>query len=160
MPQGADHLARLARDFKLWQGRQDWFLEYVQSDWACIEWSVAQLGTMFPSGKRPQHSVVDWFEARLQTPRNILTTALVTQRLAAWDAPRARSLFRSSLDLLAAPQERRLVALAALAAGEERKWVANVLSEYEENALVLQMIRGRSWTPFSSVPDFSSSAAE
>lgn len=87
-------------------------------------------------------------------------TALVTQRLAAWDADRARSAFRSSLDSLVAPQERRLVALAALGAGEERKWISNVLSEYEENAVVLHLIEDRAWTPVPSVPDFSSVAAE
>ena len=156
MPQGADHLARLARDFKMWHELQDWFLDYVRSDWACIEWSVAQLGTMFPSGTAPQATVIDWFETRLFAPRNVLMTALVTQRLAAWDPARARSAFRSALGYLVAPQERRLVALAALSAGEERKWVANVLSEYEENAVVLDVIEDRAWTPLVPVPDFAS----
>lgn len=157
MPQGADHLARLARDFKVWPARQDWFLDYVRSDWACIEWSVAQLGTMFPSGTPPQASVIDWLEAVLQAPRNILLTALITQRLAAWDSKRARNAFRAHLDSFAAPQERRLVALAALAAGEERKWITNVLSEYEENGLALQVIQDRSWAPIPAIPDFASS---
>lgn len=156
MPQGADHLARLARDARAWQGRQDWFLDYVASDWACIEWSVAQLGTMFPSSNKPQDSVINWLESRLQQPRNILMTALITQRLAAWDQDRARATFRANLDSLQTPMERRLVALAALAAGEERKWIADALSEYEENAVVLDLIRDRAWMPVSAVSDFAS----
>jgi hypothetical protein len=160
MPQGADHLARLARDFGRWREREAWFLEYVGSDWACIEWSVAQLGTMVPCRTRPSPELVAHFEGQLQLPRNLATSALVTQRLSSWDKDRARDLFRAVLDTFSAPLERRLLALAAHAAGEERTWIRRALSEYEENAVVLQMLEESSWAPVKAIADFSASEEE
>lgn len=160
MPQGADHLARLARDFGRWQDRQDWYLEYCLSPWACVEWAVAQLGTMFPSKITPSASIVDLFEERLSSPRSLLMTALATQRLVAWDVARAREVLRANLAQMSAPAERRLVALAGLAAKEEKRWIRGVLAEYEENSLLLKIIEERGWKPFPAEPDFAASSSE
>jgi hypothetical protein len=159
MPQGADHLARLARDFRRWSGLHDWYLEYVQSSWARIEWSAAQLGTMFPSKGGGTEALTDYFATVLQGRVSVATWALATQRLAAWSPGEARAVFRAILDRADHPLERRLLALAAHSAGEERDWIKRALSEYEENKEVLLVIEDRAWTPVKAVPDFAASAA-
>lgn len=51
MPHAADALARLFKQVFTHGSMQDWYLDYAASDWATHEWSVAQLGRIFPSGK-------------------------------------------------------------------------------------------------------------
>jgi hypothetical protein len=54
-----------------------------------------------------------------------------------------------------APHHRRVVALAALAAGEDRTWVARLLGEFRENAPTLQFLKDRNFAPVPAQADFS-----
>jgi hypothetical protein len=157
MPHGAAALARLFTATSLGGQLADWYAWYVSSSWGRIAWSVAQFGRMFPSAVQPPPIVREVFEALLQRNVSVSMTALAAQRLAAWDPDTARLLFRGLLPSLSHPQERRILALAAHNAGEERRWIRQVLTEYEENAATLAMLVDRNFAPVPPGADFKGS---
>ena len=154
MPHGADHIARAFRDFEIWRTHRDWFLEYVHSSWSKISWSVAQLGTMFPSQTQPSDNVKSKFAEFVLDRRDFPLMALAVQRMASWDPAMARDLLHEVVKVADHPQERRIIALAAVAAGEESDFVRRVLGEYEENRLTLATLEARGFTSIPPVPDF------
>lgn len=155
MPQGADHLARMFRDFGVWSDLQDWYLEYEKSDWAKIRWSVGQYGTMFPTKAKVDRGVIDRFAEILASRPTLPEFALAAQRLASWDQDVAKTCLRSLEKRADHPLERRIIGLASLAVRDESDFVRRVLGEYEENQLTLAAIEARSYRPFNPVPDFS-----
>lgn len=155
MPHGADHLARAFRDFGIWQSHQDWFIEYSTGPWRKISWSVAQIGTMFPTKTVPTRSVIDHFAKFVTKRSDFPLLALGAQRLAAWDSRQARDVLHDLVRVADHPQERRIIALAGVAAGEETRFIRRVLSEYEENQLLLAMLEDRGFRAVDPVPDFS-----
>lgn len=155
MPQGADHLARAFRDFKLWEDLQDWYIEYEASDWAKMTWSVSQLGTMFPTKGVSSHELKDRFLELLSARPPLPMLALTAQRLASWSPDNARDCLRELAGVADHPLERRLIAIASLAVGEDTVRVRRLLSEYEENRVTLAAIEAREFRPFDTAPDFS-----
>lgn len=156
MPHGADHLARAFRDFEIWRTLEDWFLEYADGPWNKITWSVAQLGTMFPTHTPPSDRIKQRFAKFVADRSDFLLLALAVQRLAAWDAGLARDLLHEVVQVADHPQERRAIGLAAAAAREEKTFIRRVLSEYEENHLTLATLEERGFEPISPAPDFGS----
>lgn len=156
MPQASDALARLFRDSEKWRDLQDWFVAYAQSDWARIEWSVGQFATMFPSSEVPE-PVLEFLRDKLLTNTPLTVTAVAAQRVAAWDPPSARAIIRERLAKVDHPLQRRVLALAALEAGEEARYIRTVLSQNEDNAVTLEFLKDRSFRPVRSVSDFSGS---
>jgi hypothetical protein len=156
MPQGADHLARAFRDFEVWRTHEDWFLEYVKSPWNKISWSLAQLGTMFPSLRAPSRSVKDQFIKFVLDQNEYLLLALGAQRLAAWEPRTAGDLLHEAVNAADHPQARRIIGLAAAAAGQESTFIRRVLGEYEENRQTLEMLESRNFAPFEPAADFGS----
>lgn len=154
MPQGADHLARAFRDFGLWRTHDGWYLDYVDSPWSRISWSVAQIGTMFPTRKQPSAKVRERFAHVLESRADFSMLGLTAQRLAAWAPRLARDLLRELVRVADHPQERRVIALACTAAGEEKKFIRAVLGEYEENHITLEMLEERRFRPIEAAPDF------
>lgn len=154
MPHAADHLGRAFRDFGLWRTHDDWFVEYSNGPWSKISWSVAQIGTMFPSKKRPSTAVIDRFDSFLSERSSFPLFALSAQRMAAWDSRRARDLFHDLVRVADHPQERRIIGLAAATAGEESRFIRKILSEYEENQLVLAVLQDRGFKAIDPPPDF------
>jgi Reverse transcriptase (RNA-dependent DNA polymerase) len=154
MPHCADGLARLFRDSGKWSELGDWYDEYIGSNWGRIEWSIAQFGTMFPSQADPPEQVHEFFVGVLQTSPSVPLTALAAQRLAAWDPELARATIHEAAAKAEHPLQRRVLALAALAAGEGRTLVRSLLSEFEETAVTLAMLEDRRFRKLKLVADF------
>lgn len=156
MPHGADALARLFRDSGRWRDLQDWYVDYARSDWGRIEWSVAQFGTMFPSAEMSP-PVAELFVELLPANTSLSLTAVAAQRMSVWDPPRARALIRERLAKADHPLQRRVLALAALEAGEDSGFVQAVLSEFEDNVPTLEFLKATSFRKVRSSRDFSGS---
>ncbi len=151
MPHVADALGRLFRDSEHWRDLPNWFVHYAQSPWGVIRWSVAQLGTAFPSklstrADSAKLSIVkDYFFRLLDEEPPLPLLALAAQRLASWDSGEARSAFRSAATSSGDAQVRRVLALASANAQEDRAVIRNMLSEFEENVVTLRMLEERSF---------------
>jgi hypothetical protein len=141
MPQGADHLARLFRDSEHWRDLQDWYTTYAKRWHGRLPWTVAQLGTMFPTGGEVGPDIVDFFKGILEStgvPLPLLSVA--AQRVAAWDPSEAKTLIRALAQDESRALAMRSLALAALHAGATRNNVRRMLQQNEENELVLAML--------------------
>jgi hypothetical protein len=145
MPQAADALARLFRDAGYSPELEDWYIEYLASSWHAIDWSAAQLGTMFSSSKPPGKRVIELFANLLADPGPLVMTALVAQRVAAWEPDLARAAIRAAVDRAHHPLIRRVLALGAIGAGEERDLIRRWLNEFEETSMTLAMLEDRGW---------------
>jgi hypothetical protein len=155
MPHAADVLARLFRDSGHWEEMDDWLVDYAGSDWAVSEWSVAQFATMFPSDEEVSDSIFYFLADQLVAESSLPMLAVAAHRLAAWDPAEARVLIRERADSAAHPHERRILALAAIAAEEEPSFVRELLSEFDENVPTLEMLKARKWRPIPGAPDFA-----
>lgn len=156
MPQGADHVARMLRELDMWAGRSDWYLSYCGSPWAAIEWAPAQMGTMFPADAAGPPAVADFFRQQVVLLRRSLPfLAVACQRLAAWRPGEARDVIRDAARRTIHPLERRILALSALQAGEDRTFVRNLLSQMEDNQPTLLMLQSTDFRPPTLVPDFT-----
>lgn len=155
MPHGADALARLFRAAGRAQDLVEWYLDYRSTPWAKLEWASAQLGTMFPSHENPGPRLVNHFASVLAAGGTSLPmTALCAQRLACWDAVKARVAIAEAVSRSDNPLQRRVLALAALHAQHNRRLVEQWLSEFEENAVTLEMLKDRNFKALKLVPDF------
>ena len=154
MPHGADHLARAFRDFGVWKEMQDWYLDYLDGDWSCFEWSVAQFGTMFPTGGKVDSKLIARIESMANDRPSLPLMALALQRLCKWRPDAVKELVRNLQDRADMPLERRLLAMAALAVKDERRIISGLLTGYEENAVTRAMIEATSYQPFKVAPDF------
>jgi hypothetical protein len=154
MPQGSPSLSRLFRDSGRWRELTDWFVEYTKSAWGSNEWAVGQLATMFPSHVRRVRPVDESFQRAVENLTSLAYFGVAAQRLAAWRPATARSLFREIAKRCGDPQQRRVIALAALSAHEETAWVRKLLGEFVENVPTLEMLRARNFRPVKVAPDF------
>jgi hypothetical protein len=136
-----DHLARLFRDSGAWSDLQQWYVAYAKSNWGSIDWSVAQLGTMFPSKKRVAQELIDFTsEVVGSNSQSLALASVAAQRIAAWKPSEARYTIREASQDTDHPLFRRSFALAAVGAGERRDVLRSSLSEFEENRLTLLML--------------------
>lgn len=154
MPQGADSLARLFRDSGESRNLVNWYLDYATGPWGKIDWTVAQLGTMFSSSPSIPIGLEEFFSGLLMNNRSLALTALGAQRLAASDTGDVRYTIREAATLSDNPMQRRVLALGALQAGESRLVVRRILSEFEENAVTLEMLEDRGFRRPKPSADF------
>lgn len=155
MPHGADHLARLFRETEAWRDLPGWYLDYTKTDWARLEWPVALLATMFPSSERVS-SLCDHFGHLVASgSASLPLLSVAIQRLAAWDAAKARQAAQEASRTSDHPLARRSLALASIGAGQERHVVRKLLGEFEENAQTLAMLEATNWTAPKLVADFA-----
>jgi hypothetical protein len=141
MPQGGDHLARLFRDSGHWTERQEWYVTVARRWRQPLPWLVGQLGTMFPSGARVNDGVTDLFADIISTGNaSIALLSVAAQRLAAWAPDDGRVILRDAASREGHPLSCRSLALAALHAGETTQVVRRLLSQHEENAVILAML--------------------
>jgi hypothetical protein len=155
MPQASDHLARLFRASDAWRDLKDWFVAYAKGNWGAIEWSVAQLGTMFPTRARSVQPVGDFLVQVLAERSSLPLLGLAGQRLASWDKDNARFAIREAAQDAGNPLQRRALALAALAAREKRSIIRDLVGEFEENAVTLSMLEDSNFRRLKVTPDFS-----
>jgi hypothetical protein len=140
MPQAPDHLARLFRDSGAWREMDEWYVKYATSAWGKIDWSVAQLGTMFPSRRRVA-AVSEFFgELLVKKTSSLALTSVAAQRFASWDSTEARFVLRDAARDADHALFRRSHVLAGIAAGENRTTIRPLLREFEENAVTLAML--------------------
>lgn len=95
MPHAADALFRLFKEAFTHDSMQDWYLNYARSPWATHEWSVAQLGRTFPSGKRVRKPLREFFATAVRDANTSLPLlSVASERLASWDKAEARDACR------------------------------------------------------------------
>lgn len=156
MPHAHDHLARLFRSSGEWRNLADWFVEHCQRSWAVVPWGTAQLGTMFPASQQVGERLRNHLAMTLATGKAALPLAvLASQRLSCWEPPKARAAIRAAAESAREPHIRRALAISALQASEERKFIRDLLREFRENEVTLTMIEARHFRPLKSVTDFS-----
>lgn len=140
MPHGADALSRVFRDSERWRDLEDWYIDYAGSPWATLSWSLGQLGTMFPSADPGLGRIEEHFLGQVAQVAPLQVLAVAAQRTAAWNRDEARQAVRAAAPRADHPLERRVLALAGLAAGEERNFIKTLLREFEQNQVTLQML--------------------
>ncbi len=156
MPHAADAWARLFKGIFKNNSLQDWYLEYVNSNWATHEWAVAHFGRMFPSSIKPRKPLRDYFEQSIRDANTGLPLlAVAAQRMSEWDRDEARDAYREGYRRSATPHARRVLALAALRAGESRTTVKAWLSMDVENAPTLAMLESYGWNGPKVQADFA-----
>jgi hypothetical protein len=156
MPHAADTLAPLFKANFVNEELQDWFIEYVNSDWSAFEWSVAQFGRMFPSSKPPKREVKEYFaQAVADANRSLPMHALACQRLVEWDPQEARAIIRSGIQRANNAHARRVIALAALKAQEQRPTIRQWLAQMSENDITKQMLDEYNFRPPKVVADYA-----
>lgn len=155
MPHGADALARLFRDGNKWRDLEQWYVTYARSPWGSLDWSVGQLGTMFPSSEEGRGIVAEYLATKIGSTPGIQLLALASQRTAAWRPDEARQAIREAADQADHPLDRRILALTAVGLGEERTFVRKLLSEFEQNQVTLRMLQARKFRRLRVKRDFS-----
>lgn len=156
MPHGADAWFPLFKANFNPADLQDWFLDYVKSDWAVFEWAIAQYGRMFGSARKPRKATRELFVRTIENPAASLPAlALAAQRVAEWDPAEYRAVARAAIRTAENPHARRVLALAALQAGEGRAMAKRWLSVHPDNALTLAMLEDRSFVPPKVVADYA-----
>jgi hypothetical protein len=137
-------------------GLQDWFLDYASGDWSGFPWSVAQFGRMFPSATRPKQQLEDFFSQAVADANSSLPIrALACQRLAAWNPAEARAVIRSAIQRIENAHSRRVMALAALLAGEQRSIVRRWLNQMDENRITVEMLEEHNFRPPEVVAEYA-----
>jgi Reverse transcriptase (RNA-dependent DNA polymerase) len=154
MPHCADFLARLFRDSGESRNMIDWYLDYAVGPWGRIDWTLAQLGTMFSAQVAKSLSLEEYFSDLLAKNRSLALTALASQRLASSEGTNARFILRETAASSDSPMQKRVLALASLQASESRPVVRRILSEFEENAVTLEMLEERGFRPPKPVSDY------
>jgi len=156
MPHAADGWSRLFKEVFTNDSLQEWYLKYVVSDWATHEWSVAYFGRMFPSEVKARKPLLDFFEESIRDANTGLPLlAVASQRLGIWDAGAARDAYREGYRRSSTPHARRVLALAAIGAGETRTKVKSWLSTDRENAPTLAMLESYGWNGPKVQQDFA-----
>ncbi len=154
-PHAADSLARLFRESGVYRELYSWYLKYWKGGWSTTDWSVAQLGTMFPS-ERTRKPLRERYAEEISIPGTSLAlTSLAAERLASKDPDAYRSAIRASLQTADRPLVRRSLALAAVMSGEERSFVRRALGEFKANASTLRFLEETRFRPPKTIKDFS-----
>jgi hypothetical protein len=141
MPHVADSLAKLFEASFTRGSLQDWFIGYAKGPWASFEWSVAQYLQMFPSSDRPRKQIRNFASSVVDdSDTSLPLVSVAAQRLSSWDPGEARAVIRGAIPRSDHPQRRRVLAVAALAAGESRSTVRRWLQQEPENHVTLAMM--------------------
>jgi hypothetical protein len=111
---------------------------------------------MFPSDLKARQPLREFFEQSIRDANTGLPLlAVASQRLGAWDADAARDAYREGYRRSSTPHARRVLGLAALAAGETRTKVKSWLSADPENAPTLAMLESYGWKGPKVQQDFA-----
>jgi len=155
MPHASQALARVFRESGKASELGDWYAEYLNSKWAKMELAAANLAMIFPATAPPPTVVQEALETKLVSNCSLPMLAIGGYRLANWQPDRARALFREVARRADHPLQRRALALAALTAGESRAWITALLSEFRENAVTLEFLKGRNFAHIKARSEFA-----
>jgi hypothetical protein len=93
-------------------------------------------------------------EALATGQSSLLLSAVAAARLASWSPDIARVSIREASQRATDPLLRRTLALAAVSAGEERRFVRDLLGEFVENEVTLAMLEQRRFKAPKASADF------
>ena len=165
LPHVADSLGRYFREIAnadnnlLGTGRKnladlnDWFTDYCRREWSKVAWATGQFALMFPTDRTDRNQTDVW-SAWLDSSDQVQMVAIAGQRLAATDPSRCRDVIYSRIDKVTDPLLLRVLAIALLAAGGDRRTVQSVLDRDRRNVLVRLALEDRNWSPPTVVADF------
>lgn len=146
MPHVADAMSRLLSARFKPRSLESWFLEQANGDWWLFDWSVGHYLRIFPTDFAPGNELLEWTSERVSDGTcSVQLLAACAQRLSVWDPEKTRNAVRSGLGRSNNPHHRRILALAALNAGEASRQVGRWLSQETENRVTLEMLRATSF---------------
>lgn len=156
MPHGADHLGRLFRTSDLWSDLGEWWTSYRRSRSGKVDWSVAQLGLMFPADHPPPvKEVLDACAEELQSVGSLPMFSFAAHRMVTWAPNDARVLLREASKKADNPLHRRVIGVALSHCGATRAEIRSVLSQQETTAMTLRVLEHRNFRPPRVSQDYS-----
>lgn len=157
MPHCADILGELLASGYSQAALQELVEDQLTSTWRQFEWSTAHHLRMLDSSRDPGAAIKGFAAEQLADGNvNVQLLAACAQRLATWDRSLARSAIRTGMSRASAPHHRRILSLAALAAGETTRQVGDWLRAHRENDLTQRMLLQRRFTPCAVRADYAS----
>lgn len=157
MPHAADALADLFSHYLDATDYRDWTLDYATSGWATFEWATAQyVRRLDPAA--PNRPLEDYLASRVaEVGAAVPLLASVATQLVKLDAATFRASIRAGFARTSEPHVRRILALAALEAGENTTQVRRWLGQEAENAITLEMLESTHFSVQKAVTTFGSS---
>lgn len=141
MPHCSDALARYFTKRFQTPELQEWFLDSVRGSWNHLQWPQAQYLGMFPSSPPASQDIQAYAAERIDDPRTELPLlAVCAQRLAEWNPGSARAVISEAVGSRTNPNERRVLSLAALQAGDSASRVRSWLKQHDANRPTLAML--------------------
>jgi hypothetical protein len=152
MPHAADAVANLVRISGHWRNLGAWYVDYAESTWGRMSWSVYQMAHSFPADEKAPKKVREFLAEKLeQRTLPSFMLPLVAQRLSLWMPDDARQLIREVAKRTENPFELRAFAYAGLACGVGRSEVRKWLGEFPESDVVLKFLDGNRFKAPKSV---------
>lgn len=156
-PHAADHFSRLFARNGHWRELDVWWTDFASSDIGRnhLPWTVAQLGTMFPSVDG-NDIVADFLCTQLERSATmpLEMAALAAHRLPFGRPDDAPALLREFSSQTPSPMCRRLGAIALYNSGEDMQRIRSILGEFEENRATLSMLEARRGKSIVAAYDF------
>jgi hypothetical protein len=145
MPHAADALAPLFKRVFLLESLEEWFLEYVEGDWAGFEWTISHYLRMFGAeDSRPTDKLVDYMARLVENPSTSLPLlAAASQRLSVLRPATARTVMRAAARTANSAHVMRILSLAALNAGETKRTVNGWIRQHDSNRVIAEMLTAR-----------------
>lgn len=141
MPHAADRVSDLVRKSGYWRNLGSWYVNYAESTWGRMSWSVYQMAHSFPADEKAPKRVRDYLSNKLeQRTLPPFMLPLVAQRLSHWIPDDARQLIREVAKRTENPFELRALAYAGLACGVGRTEIRKWLGEFAESEVVLKFL--------------------
>ena len=134
-PHAADHAARMAQMLELHHGRSGWFTTYYKSEFARVRWAPGRLLLMFPLSERPEPALIDLAASALSDAgAGPVMLAAAATRLVGWLQRDAIDLLRAAIEKSETALNVRVLAMAALSAGESHARVARQIRRFDDLA--------------------------
>ena len=147
MPHASDPLARYFRDRFAADELQEWLMAEASGPWNILQWPLAQYLGMLPSHDVPSKETIEFVESAVADQNTQLPVLAVSaQRLAAWKPAKARAVINSTIGQRHDANARRVLALAALEAGESKGMVRKWLSQDDLTRETLKMLEDNGFT--------------
>ncbi|MBO4239798.1 reverse transcriptase domain-containing protein [Pseudonocardia alni] len=146
MPHAADALAPLFKEVFTAESLEEWFLDYVRSDWAGFEWTIAQYVRMFGKDFTPSDELIEYLADLVENPATSLPLlAAAAQRLSEWRPATAKTVIRAASRVTTNAHAVRVLSLAALNAGEPRRTVRPWITAHDANRAIAELLSERSF---------------
>jgi hypothetical protein len=155
MPHAADSLAPLFASVFTQESLQDWFLEYIRSDWCGFDWTTSHYLRMLEKEHRPSDDLISYMVQLVENSATSLPLlSAASQRLAEWKPTSARTVFRSAVRVTSNAHAMRVLSLAALNAGESRQTVRSWLKLHDSNRAILEFLESQHFRKLEVVSSF------